>query len=52
MTLYYQSIKEMAAGPLLKVSFAWSLFYMIGMMALLILGVAIFDSIASKRSHG
>lgn len=34
---YRQSIIEMAAGPLLKVALAWSLFYLIGMMALLIL---------------
>ncbi|MCA9171444.1 MAG: MFS transporter [Planctomycetales bacterium] len=33
---YWSSLKEMAASPLLTVALAWAGFYMIGMMALLI----------------
>ncbi len=34
---YWQSLREMATGPLLAVVLAWSAFYMIGMIALLVL---------------
>jgi acyl-[acyl-carrier-protein]-phospholipid O-acyltransferase/long-chain-fatty-acid--[acyl-carrier-protein] ligase len=35
--LYFRTIREMAKSPLLVVALAWSGFYMIGMMALLII---------------
>ncbi len=35
--LYFRTLKEMAKSPLLVVALAWSGFYMIGMMALLII---------------
>lgn len=36
-TTYYKSVQVMAEGPLLTVVLAWSGFYMVGMMALMIL---------------
>jgi len=37
LTTYIKALKEMAGGPLLIIAFAWSFFYLVGMMALLIL---------------
>lgn len=34
---YWRSLREMARGPLLAATFAWSFFYLIGMLVLLIL---------------
>ncbi len=34
---YWRSLREMARGPLLAVTFAWSFFYLLGMLVLLIL---------------
>ncbi len=36
-TTYWESLRQMAQGPLLAVVLAWSAFYMIGMIALLVL---------------
>jgi MFS family permease len=37
VTTYVKALKEMAQGPLMIIAFAWSFFYLVGMMALLIL---------------
>jgi MFS family permease len=37
LSTYWQALKEMAGGPLLIIAFAWAFFYLVAMMALLIL---------------